>query len=165
MQRPSPVSRLNHQRSDVRRYGTSDKSITRIYFGAWLVALVIFCWQREHLFKYALPALSYDDVATSPRPFPRLRPFVYNLSDFGAVGDGKTLNSAAFEEAIAVIRTVAKEGGGQLNVGSGRWLTAPFNLTSHMTLFLAHDAVILGTEVRNCRCDFWKLLTVLSSDS
>ena len=39
------------------------------------------------------------------------------------------------------------KGGGQLNVPPGRWLTAPFNLTSHMTLFLARDAVILAVQV------------------
>lgn len=73
-----------------------------------------------------------------------LRPLVFNLSDFGAVGDGVTVNTKAFETAISEIR---KRGGGQLNVEPGHWLTAPFNLTSHMTLFLAENAVILGIDV------------------
>lgn len=76
------------------------------------------------------------------------RPVVFNLRDFGAVGDGRTLNTEAFEHAVAAIAELGKRGGGQLDVPAGLWLTAPFNLTSHMTLFLAEDAVILGVEVR-----------------
>lgn len=79
---------------------------------------------------------------------PRLRPVVFDLKDFGGVGDGFTLNTEAFERAVMSISTLEKNsGGGQLNVPPGRWLTAPFNLTSHMTLFLAEDSEILGVEV------------------
>ncbi|XP_051138537.1 probable polygalacturonase [Andrographis paniculata] len=91
-----------------------------------------------------------------PRPIPRLRKFVFNLTDFGAVGDGVTVNTKAFEAAIARIR---RRGGGQLNVEPGRWLTAPFNLTSHMTLFLAEDAIILGIDDES----YWPLLPPLPS--
>lgn len=82
-----------------------------------------------------------------PRPIPNLRPHVFNLSDFGAVGDGTTDNTKCFEDAVVAIKEVAREGGGQLNVGPGRWLTAPFNVTSHMTLFLAQGATIVGSQV------------------
>jgi hypothetical protein len=34
-----------------------------------------------------------------------------------------------------------------LYVPPGVWLTGPFNLTSHMTLFLARDATIKATQV------------------
>ncbi|CAI9760536.1 unnamed protein product [Fraxinus pennsylvanica] len=77
---------------------------------------------------------------------PKLRPVVLNLTDFGGVGDGITLNTAAFESAMLAISKLRKKGGGQLNVPPGDWLTAPFNLTSHMTLFLAEGAVILGID-------------------
>jgi len=83
-----------------------------------------------------------------PRPAPRLRPAAYNLTDFGGVGDGRALNTGAFERAVEAIAALAERGGGQLNVPPGRWLTAPFNLTSHMTLFLAEGAEILGIPVR-----------------
>lgn len=72
---------------------------------------------------------------------------VFNLTDFGAVGDGVTANTEAFERAVAEIGKLARRGGGQLNVQPGRWLTAPFNLTSHMTLFLDDGAVIVGVQV------------------
>jgi polygalacturonase len=73
-----------------------------------------------------------------------LRKNVFNLTDFGAVDDGRTVNTGAFERAVQAIKA---RGGGQLNVPSGTWITAPFNLTSHMTLFLAEGAVILAVEV------------------
>ena len=69
-----------------------------------------------------------------------------SVEDFGGVGDGRTLNTAAFEKAVAEIerRGVA---GGTLYVPPGVWLTGVFNLTSHMTLFLARGAVIKATQV------------------
>lgn len=69
------------------------------------------------------------------------------------------MNTKAFEKAIASIKTFQKRGGGQLNVLAGYWLTAPFNLTSHMTLFLAQDAVILGVDDEN----LWTLMPPLPS--
>lgn len=94
------------------------------------------------------------------KPMPRLRPVAFNLTDFGAVGDGVTLNTDAFEKAILAISKLGKRGGGQLNVPPGRWLTAPFNLTSHMTLFLAEDSEILGIQV-GLFAAFWFLLLLL----
>ncbi|KAI3843860.1 hypothetical protein MKX03_036956 [Papaver bracteatum] len=78
---------------------------------------------------------------------PILRPFAFNLTKFGGKGDGVTENTKAFEKAIMEISKLWKKGGGKLNVPPGDWLTAPFNLTSHMTLFLAEGATILGIEV------------------
>lgn len=102
----------------------------------WAVGFIlIISWQKAAIHSFWGPPA---------RPIPRLRSIVFNLTDFGAVGDGVTLNTKAFERAIWEIR---RRGGGQLNVEPGRWLTAPFNLTSHMTLFLAQNAVILGIDV------------------
>ena len=69
------------------------------------------------------------------------------LTDFGAVGDGKTSNTKAFNAAIQKLSTYASDGGAQLIVPPGKWLTGSFNLTSHFTLFLHKDAVILGSQV------------------
>lgn len=104
----------------------------------------LFYWQRD-----TAPAglLIFRREFPSPRQPPKLRPVAFNLTDFGGVGDGVTLNTAAFERAMMAISKLGKKGGGQLNVPPGYWLTAPFNLTSHMTLFLAEGAVILGIDV------------------
>ncbi|EYU21798.1 hypothetical protein ABFS82_09G078600 [Erythranthe guttata] len=114
----------------------------------WAVGFIlIISWQK----------LAVDSFwAPPPRPIPRLRPIVFNLTDFGGVGDGVTLNTKAFETAVSEIR---RRGGGQLNVEPGRWLTAPFNLTSHMTLFLAQNAVVLGVDDER----YWPLMPPLPS--
>ncbi|XP_058071152.1 uncharacterized protein LOC131220206 [Magnolia sinica] len=74
------------------------------------------------------------------------RPHSVSILEFGAEGDGKTLNTLAFQNAIFYLRSFADKGGAQLYVLAGRWLTGSFNLISHLTLFLEKDAVILGTQ-------------------
>ncbi|XP_050364608.1 probable polygalacturonase [Argentina anserina] len=74
------------------------------------------------------------------------RPHSVSLLEFGAVGDGKTLNTVAFQNAVFYVKSFADKGGAQLYVPPGRWLTGSFNLTSHLTLFLETDATILGSQ-------------------
>ncbi|EFH53913.1 hypothetical protein ARALYDRAFT_323502 [Arabidopsis lyrata subsp. lyrata] len=68
------------------------------------------------------------------------------LTDFGAIGDGKTSNTKAFREAITKLTTKAVDGGVQLIVPPGNWLTGSFNLTSHFTLFIQQGATILASQ-------------------
>ncbi|KAL8150529.1 hypothetical protein V2J09_020337 [Rumex salicifolius] len=74
------------------------------------------------------------------------RPHSISISEFGAVGDGKTMNTVAFQNAIFYVKSFADKGGAQLYVPPGRWLTGCLNLTSHLTLFLERGAVILATQ-------------------
>ncbi|CAL9023982.1 unnamed protein product [Prunus brigantina] len=74
------------------------------------------------------------------------RPHSVSLLEFGAVGDGKTLNTVAFQNAIFYVKSFADKGGAQLYVPPGSWLTGSFNLTSHLTLFLEAGAIILGSQ-------------------
>ncbi|ONK63130.1 uncharacterized protein A4U43_C07F11720 [Asparagus officinalis] len=73
------------------------------------------------------------------------RPHSVSVTEFGAVGDGVTLNTKAFENAIFYLNSFADKGGAQLFVPAGRWLTGSFMLISHLTLSLDKDAVILGS--------------------
>ncbi|XP_058076948.1 probable polygalacturonase isoform X2 [Magnolia sinica] len=73
------------------------------------------------------------------------RPHSVTITEFGAVGDGTTLNTKAFQNAIFYLRSFADKGGAQLFVPAGRWLTGSFNLISHLTLMLDKEAVILGS--------------------
>lgn len=145
---------FNNHRPDLKRWIPALLSSHRTLFTIlWIVAFAsVFVWQRnivEELLTFRRsPAWS----------LPSLRPVVYNLTDFGAVGDGVTVNTEAFERAILAISKLGKKGGGQLNVPAGNWLTAPFNLTSHMTLFLDHHAVILGIQVSST---WWDALVPL----
>lgn len=70
-----------------------------------------------------------------------------SIQDFGGVGDGATLNTAAFQQAVDHLSQFASDGGAQLFVPAGKWLTGSFNLTSHFTLFLHRDAVLLASQV------------------
>jgi polygalacturonase len=65
---------------------------------------------------------------------------VWNILDFGAVGDGETKNSAAFAKAIDA---ASRAGGGQVLVPKGIFLTGPIILKSHIDLHLADGATIL----------------------
>ncbi|EEF50572.1 polygalacturonase, putative [Ricinus communis] len=69
-----------------------------------------------------------------------------SITDFGGVGDGITSNTKAFQDAIAHLSQYATDGGSQLFVPAGKWLTGSFSLTSHFTLFLHKDAVLLGSQ-------------------
>ncbi|MBP1222596.1 glycoside hydrolase family 28 protein [Flavobacterium sp. 1355] len=64
----------------------------------------------------------------------------YNIKDFGAVADGKTSNTLAFEKAI---KECAKNGGGKVVVPSGKYLTGPIHLESNINLHLEDQAEIL----------------------
>ena len=64
----------------------------------------------------------------------------HNVLDFGAVGDGQTLNTSAFAEAIAAC---AAAGGGTVYVPPGRYLTGSIELASNLSLHLEAGAELL----------------------
>lgn len=70
-----------------------------------------------------------------------------SITEFGGVGDGKTSNTKAFQTAVDKLSQYASDGGAQLFVPAGKWLTGSFTLTSHFTLFLHKDAVLLASQV------------------
>jgi polygalacturonase len=65
--------------------------------------------------------------------------FTVNLVDFGGNGDGQTLNTIAFQKAIAAL---SEKGGGTLNVPPGFWLTGPIKLCRNINLHLERGALI-----------------------
>lgn len=77
----------------------------------------------------------------------KARPHSVSILEFGAVGDGITLNTVAFENAMFYLKSFADKGGAQLYVPSGTWLTGSFNLTNHLTLFLERGATIIASQV------------------
>lgn len=70
---------------------------------------------------------------------PKIPDRTFKLTDFGAVADGKTLNTEAFKNAIAAVE---KAGGGKLIVPSGQYRTLPFRLCSNLDFHLEDGAVV-----------------------
>lgn len=107
-----------------------------------------------------LSYFSVAEVVTCSGIVPmRYRNDKISITDFGAVGDGVTLNTKAFREAIYRIEHLKRRGGTLLYIPPGVYLTESFNLTSHMTLYLAKGAVIKATQdTRN-----WPLIAPLPS--
>ena len=77
----------------------------------------------------ALPA-----VAT-----PAIPATVVRLTECGGIGDGRSLNTAAFEKAFALLDA---RGGGRLVVPPGLWLTGPLRFRSRTELHLERGALI-----------------------
>ncbi len=71
------------------------------------------------------------------------KPTPFRITDYGAVDDGKTMNTAAIQTAI---ETCAKQGGGTVLVPKGTFLTGGLHLRSNVTLRLEKDAVLLGSS-------------------
>ncbi|KAK8967600.1 putative polygalacturonase [Platanthera guangdongensis] len=93
----------------------------------------------------AIKGVQYEENCNTKRTVAP-RPHSVTLTEFGAVGDGTTMNTLAFQNAIFYLRSFADKGGAQLYVPKGKWLTGSFNLISHLTLFLDRGAVIIGTQ-------------------
>jgi polygalacturonase len=84
------------------------------------------------------------EVAMADGAFPNVALPVFpqttlSVADFGGVGDGQTLNTGAFSNAVAVL---SEKGGGELDVPPGIWLTGPIRLSNNINLHLERGALI-----------------------
>lgn len=66
----------------------------------------------------------------------------YNVVDYGAVGDGKTMCTKAIQKAVD---ECAKNGGGKVVVPAGDYLTGPIFLKSNINLEISGGATLLGS--------------------
>ena len=66
----------------------------------------------------------------------------YNIKDFGAVGDGETKDTAAFQKALD---TCAISGGGKVVVPAGKFLIGSVQIGYQTILQLEKDSVIIGS--------------------
>jgi polygalacturonase len=69
----------------------------------------------------------------------------WDITSFGAKGDGQTNNSSSIQHAID---TASGQGGGVVLVPAGRFLTGVITLRSGVELRLAEEAVLLGSARR-----------------
>ena len=65
----------------------------------------------------------------------------FPISGFGAVADGKTLNTGSIQRAIDQAES---EGGGVVEIPAGTWRSGSVFLKSGVGLFLAEGAVLLA---------------------
>ena len=95
-----------------------------------------------------IPRINYAKVQQSEAaqvnpqlPVIAARKFV--ITSFGAIGDGKHSNTEAFRKTIGACRD---QGGGQVVVPAGTFLTGPIELADNMALVLEKGATIRGSE-------------------
>jgi polygalacturonase len=70
----------------------------------------------------------------------------FDITTFGAVGDGATNNTAAIQKAID---SAAASGGGQVMVPKGKFVTGVITLRSGVELFVSPTAELLGSTKRS----------------
>jgi polygalacturonase len=99
-----------------------------------------------------LPPPTIRDISwyTANCPFPMQAPLLpvfpdrdFPLTDYGAISDGHTLNTLAFQKAV---HACSDAGGGRVVVPAGQWLTGPIELLSHVNLYLAPNAKVSFTS-------------------
>lgn len=67
---------------------------------------------------------------------------IYSITSYGAIGDGKTLNTTAIQKAIDDCR---QHGGGTIEIPTGNFVTGTLRLYSNMNLYLQPGAVLTGS--------------------
>jgi len=68
---------------------------------------------------------------------------VFNIKDYGATGDGHTLDTKAINKAV---EACVKAGGGTVLVPPGTFVTGTFRLFSNINLMLSPGAVIMASD-------------------
>ncbi len=76
-------------------------------------------------------------------PLPVIPNATFNITNYGAVGDGRTMNTDAIQKTIDA---ASAAGGGTVLVPAGKFLTRPLTLASSINLHLAKDAFILISD-------------------
>lgn len=69
--------------------------------------------------------------------------FMYNVKDYGAVGNGKTLDSTGIQKAIDAC---SENGGGTVFIPAGKYVCGTMHLKSHVHILFEKGALILGSK-------------------
>jgi len=118
-----------------------DKSIAfkSIVFLSITVILTISCSKKTTAIAENDPWKTME-LTIKNLPKTKFQDKTYNIKDFGAVADGKTLNTLAFQKAI---KECTANGGGQVLVPNGKYLTGAIHLENNVNLHLEDNAEIL----------------------
>jgi polygalacturonase len=104
--------------------------------------------RREFIKRFAtattlvVPAITYswETASASQKPSSLSSPF-FNVADFGAIGDGKTVCTGAIQKAVD---ECARAGGGRVVFPAGQYLTGPLFLKSNVHVEVMPGAVLSG---------------------
>lgn len=78
---------------------------------------------------------------------PRIPHRIFNITSFGAVSNGTTMNTKAIEKAV---NACEKAGGGEVLIPAGKYLTGPLTLGSKMNFHVARGAeILMSTNPKN----------------
>ncbi len=95
--------------------------------------------RTDYLYEYLYDDLPFEMARIEKPVFPERS---VSLLDYGGKGDGRFLNTEAFDKAM---NTLSEAGGGVLMVPEGVWFTGPIVFRSNINLHLEKGALILFT--------------------
>jgi polygalacturonase len=99
------------------------------------------------LLIFCIPVIARSQAIKLPVvALPSFKKDTINITKFGAVADGLTLNTKAINDAIIAC---SNKGGGVVMISSGLWLTGPVELKSNVNLYLAKNALLQFTNDLN----------------
>src|ERR1700685_3924018 len=88
--------------------------------------------------------LAFAGSVSAQSPVPPVIPTnTFPVTQYGAVGDGQTMNTIAIQKTID---TASKVGGGIVLIPEGKFFTGPFTLASRINLHLVKGAMILISD-------------------
>ena len=131
------------ERTDVRCYSQSCRGFSLSPFRrgeGWGEGLLRVAYPAVLAVSAALVSLSFLPTALGGES-----PW-HNVRDFGAVGDGKTINTDAINRAIEEAVT---HGGGTVFFPAGNYLSYSIHLQNNISLYLDQGAVLIGTQEAN----------------
>ncbi|WP_066220283.1 glycoside hydrolase family 28 protein [Formosa haliotis] len=112
-----------------------------------VLLLLLSCKQKETTesqeIKIEQNYVAPDWVTKVGAATPTIKDTVYYVNDFGAVNDGKTLNTEAIQNAIDACY---KNGGGTITFKSGTYLTGSVFIKENIRFLVGKDVTILGSE-------------------
>jgi hypothetical protein len=98
--------------------------------------------KRNHSFKRIIVLLAVLSFIPLEKGF-GAKTKVFEVEKFGAVPDGKTMNTVAIQKAID--KASESKGGGTVLLKSGKYLSGYLRLKSNVTLHIEEGATLLGS--------------------
>ncbi len=118
---------------------------------AWLaVSSLLLVGCRPSVVSGEAPLLPQDQISPINAPFampqphrPAIPAARFDITDYGAVEGGQVMNTDAIQRAI---KTATDQGGGNVVVPPGTWLTGAIHLDNHINLHLSKGAELVFSQ-------------------